>query len=92
MDEMRNIRGNRISMIFQKPMTFLNPGYTIGNQISEMFTLHEKCPKSRAGVSIGSGKDIIGPLQHLKGRELVIKPEVMGPTGPLSQRPVPMRN
>ena len=33
----------------------------------------------RAGVKIGSGSDIIGPLQHLKGRELAIKGEVMTP-------------
>ena len=41
MEAMRGIRGKRISMIFQEPMTSLNPVYTIGNQISEMFTLHE---------------------------------------------------
>jgi len=40
MEEMRGIRGNRIAMIFQEPMTSLNPVYTIGNQISEMFRLH----------------------------------------------------
>jgi peptide/nickel transport system ATP-binding protein/oligopeptide transport system ATP-binding protein len=38
-EKMRSIRGNRISMIFQEPMTSLNPVYTIGNQISEMFIL-----------------------------------------------------
>ena len=42
MEQMRSIRGNRIAMIFQEPMTSLNPVYTIGNQISEMFILHEK--------------------------------------------------
>jgi oligopeptide/dipeptide ABC transporter ATP-binding protein len=41
MKQMRGIRGNRISMIFQEPMTSLNPVYTIGNQISEMFMLHK---------------------------------------------------
>lgn len=45
MEKMRNIRGKRISMIFQEPMTSLNPVYTIGNQISEMFLLHEKRSK-----------------------------------------------
>ncbi|MBT8367915.1 MAG: ABC transporter ATP-binding protein [Deltaproteobacteria bacterium] len=45
MEQMRMVRGNRISMIFQEPMTSLNPVYTIGNQISEMFMLHEKCSK-----------------------------------------------
>jgi oligopeptide/dipeptide ABC transporter ATP-binding protein len=42
MEQMRSIRGNRIAMIFQEPMSSLNPVYTIGNQISEMFMLHEK--------------------------------------------------
>jgi peptide/nickel transport system ATP-binding protein/oligopeptide transport system ATP-binding protein len=42
---MRSIRGNRISMIFQEPMTSLNPVYTIGDQISEMFILHENRSK-----------------------------------------------
>ena len=45
MEQMRTIRGNRIAMIFQEPMTSLNPVYTIGNQISEMFQLHENCSK-----------------------------------------------
>jgi len=41
-DQMRAIRGNRISMIFQEPMTSLNPVYTIGNQIAEAVRLHQK--------------------------------------------------
>jgi oligopeptide/dipeptide ABC transporter ATP-binding protein len=45
LEKMRSIRGNRISMIFQEPMTSLNPVYTIGNQISEMFILHEGLSK-----------------------------------------------
>jgi oligopeptide/dipeptide ABC transporter ATP-binding protein len=45
MKQMRTIRGKRISMIFQEPMTSLNPVYTIGDQISEMFMLHEKLSK-----------------------------------------------
>ena len=39
--EMERIRGNDISMIFQEPMTALNPLYTIGRQISESLVLHE---------------------------------------------------
>lgn len=39
--EMRKIRGNDISMIFQEPMTSLNPVYTIGDQISEAIQLHQ---------------------------------------------------
>ncbi|NUP88621.1 MAG: ABC transporter ATP-binding protein [Candidatus Sumerlaeia bacterium] len=38
--EMRRIRGNKISMIFQEPMTSLNPVFTIGEQIAEVFRLH----------------------------------------------------
>ena len=45
MSDMRRIRGNRISMIFQEPMTSLNPVFTIGDQISEMFVLHQKLSK-----------------------------------------------
>ena len=40
-DQMRKIRGNRISMIFQEPMTSLNPVFTIGDQIAEAITLHQ---------------------------------------------------
>jgi len=43
--EMRRIRGNNISMIFQEPMTSLNPVFTVGNQIGEAIMLHQK--KSR---------------------------------------------
>jgi len=39
--KMRAIRGNRISMIFQEPMTSLNPVYTIGNQIAETYAVHQ---------------------------------------------------
>jgi len=46
--EMRKIRGNDISMIFQEPMTSLNPVYTIGNQIIETIILHQKLDKREA--------------------------------------------
>ncbi|WP_054302097.1 ABC transporter ATP-binding protein [Gemmobacter sp. LW-1] len=38
--EMRHLRGNKVSMIFQEPMTALNPLMTVGDQIGEMFVLH----------------------------------------------------
>ena len=40
--EMRTIRGNKISMIFQDPMTALNPSITIGEQVAEVIRLHQK--------------------------------------------------
>lgn len=47
-EEMRKIRGKDISMIFQEPMTSLNPVYTIGEQISEAIILHQKLNKKKA--------------------------------------------
>ena len=46
--EMRKIRGNEIAMIFQEPMTSLNPVYTIGNQIGEVLRLHRNLSKDEA--------------------------------------------
>ena len=46
--EMRSIRGNQISMIFQEPMTSLNPVYTIGQQITESIRLHMHLSKKDA--------------------------------------------
>jgi len=40
--QMRKIRGNRISMIFQEPMTSLNPVYTVGDQVGEVLRLHQR--------------------------------------------------
>jgi len=51
--EMRRIRGNDISMIFQEPMTSLNPVYTVGDQIAEAIILHQSANKKVAwGKSI----------------------------------------
>jgi peptide/nickel transport system ATP-binding protein len=46
--EMRTVRGNRISMIFQEPMTSLNPVLTIGRQIAETVRLHERVGHAKA--------------------------------------------
>jgi oligopeptide/dipeptide ABC transporter ATP-binding protein len=46
--QMEDVRGNRISMIFQEPMTSLNPLLTVGRQISEAIALHQKVPRREA--------------------------------------------
>lgn len=46
--EMEKVRGNEISMIFQEPMTSLNPVFTIGNQIMEVLQLHQHLDKNEA--------------------------------------------
>ncbi len=46
--EMRKVRGNKISMIFQDPMTSLNPVMTVGDQIAEVILLHQKVSKQES--------------------------------------------
>lgn len=46
--DMRNLRGNEIAMIFQEPMTSLNPVYTCGDQVMEAILLHQKCSTKEA--------------------------------------------
>ncbi len=46
--EMRSLRGNEIAMIFQEPMTSLNPVFTCGNQVMEAIFLHQKVSKAEA--------------------------------------------
>ena len=46
--EMRNIRGNNISMVFQEPMTSLNPVLTVGRQLTETVELHQNMNKSES--------------------------------------------
>jgi oligopeptide/dipeptide ABC transporter ATP-binding protein len=48
MEQMRKIRGNEISMIFQEPMTSLNPVFTIGNQVVEAIRLHQDVSQGEA--------------------------------------------
>ena len=67
--QMRKVRGNQIAMIFQEPMTSLNPVYTIGEQITEAVLLHQKVSKSEANrIAAEALRDvgIAGPEARLK--------------------------
>jgi len=55
-EQMRTIRGNRISMIFQEPMTSLNPVFTIGEQIMEPLRLHQRMDRKQA---FGKGVELL---------------------------------
>ncbi|MDP4163165.1 MAG: ABC transporter ATP-binding protein [Bacillota bacterium] len=58
--EMRQIRGNKISMIFQEPMTSLNPVYKVGDQISESIMLHQKASKKEATAEALNLLNLVG--------------------------------
>ncbi len=58
--EMRDIRGNRIAMIFQEPMTSLNPVLTIGNQISEAVMIHRNASRSEARFRAREVLELVG--------------------------------
>ena len=67
--EMRSIRGNEIAMIFQEPMTSLNPVYTVGNQIMEAIILHQDLSRKEAknkAVEMLYAVGIPGPEQRIK--------------------------
>lgn len=67
-DAIRNIRGSRISMIFQEPMTSLNPVFTIGDQVSEILLRHSGLNKSEAIARSAEMLDLVGipsPMQRL---------------------------
>ncbi|MEE9368958.1 MAG: ABC transporter ATP-binding protein [Pontiella sp.] len=59
-NEMRQLRGNDISMIFQEPMTALNPVFTVGYQISEVFQLHQNMDKKTARIHSIEMLDTVG--------------------------------
>lgn len=59
-EEMRGIRGNDIAVIFQEPMTSLNPIFTIGFQIEEVIMLHQKLNKVEAKKKAGEMLKLVG--------------------------------
>lgn len=67
--EMRKIRGNEISIIFQDPMTSLNPVYTVGNQITEVIRLHTDKDSAQAKARAKELLELVGinePDKRLK--------------------------
>ncbi|MEX0745519.1 MAG: ABC transporter ATP-binding protein [Phycisphaeraceae bacterium] len=67
--QMRKIRGNHIAMIFQEPMTSLNPVYTIGEQIFEAVLLHQQVNRAQAVAIAAQALDDVGiadPRARLK--------------------------
>ena len=58
--QMRKIRGNDVSMIFQEPMTSLNPVYTVGDQIGEAIVLHQGKTKRQAMKMAAEMLDLVG--------------------------------
>ncbi len=67
--QMRQVRGGQIAMIFQEPMTSLNPVFTIGSQIVEAIALHQKLPRGRRrdlAVEMLARVGIPDPAQRFK--------------------------
>lgn len=58
--KMRSIRGKKISMIFQDPMTSLNPVMTVGSQIAESIRIHERCSKADAAQKATEMLELVG--------------------------------
>jgi len=58
--QMRSIRGSAISMVFQDPMTSLNPVIPVGDQIMEVILLHEKMSKAQAAVKAQQMLELVG--------------------------------
>jgi peptide/nickel transport system ATP-binding protein len=65
-EEIRNLRGNEISMIFQEPMTSLNPSFTVGNQIIEAIRVHRRVSKAKARERALEVLDLVGIADPLR--------------------------
>ena len=62
---MRSIRGNKISMIFQEPMTALNPLYSVEKQVSEVLRQHEKLDTAESSMGLRMGQALFYPATLL---------------------------
>ena len=59
-EDLRRLRGNRVGMIFQEPMTSLNPVFSIGDQIAEVLMIHRAMDKRAARVRAAELLDLVG--------------------------------
>ena len=82
LDKMYEIRGNQISVIFQEPMTALNPVFTIARQLSEPFLIHRKMNKKEAR---NEAKKMLEKVQ-IPNPELVLKQYLHQLSGGMRQR------
>ena len=69
---MQKIRGKDISMIFQEPMTSLNPAYTVGTQLGEVFKKHQKVKKQEDGNREGFPRECRDTLPRLFWQHLLL--------------------
>jgi peptide/nickel transport system ATP-binding protein len=60
LDQMREIRGNRIAMIFQEPMTSLNPVFTVGDQVGEAVRIHQRKNRTEARAAAAAMFELVG--------------------------------
>jgi oligopeptide/dipeptide ABC transporter ATP-binding protein len=68
-DQMRRMRGSQIGMIFQEPMTSLNPVHSVGQQISEAVLLHQRCSKAEAARRVVEMLELVGIPEPKKRAE-----------------------
>lgn len=102
--EMRAIRGNEISMIFQEPMTSLNPVFTVGQQIMDSFRIHQKLGKKEARektiemirmVGIPSPEKVVdmrllGEMKEKTGTSIIIITHDLGVVAQIAQNAMVM--
>jgi peptide/nickel transport system ATP-binding protein len=67
--QMRDVRGNKISMIFQEPMTSLNPVFTVGDQISETLMLHQNMSRAQA---MAKAEDLLSQVGIPNPKERIV--------------------